>query len=250
MEIVGVDTLILIFHRLKKSLMDLQWDRVKKMLSSLPYLIKQLKRIGFKQEILLNIYRTHGLSHFIYSAPMLCSCSDLAKSEMESFQRRILKIINLDQVLAASKFGIDCICKLIDKTNIKTMFKMLADPKHPITAKLPKNIRATSLSRTYNTNLANTETYKNSFVQKYLRFIRDGTDNLYLPRNLKNYNTTLYTIKNNNNPTSCKVSNNSNAKLKFKCKYCLHDFAGLQLHLKKNPICRLKNEEWSNHLGK
>jgi len=49
---------------------------------------------------------------------------------MESFQRRILKIINLDQVLAASKLGIDCICKLIDKTNIKTMFKMLADPKH------------------------------------------------------------------------------------------------------------------------
>ena len=81
-------------------------------------------------------------------------------------------------------------------------------------------------------------------------FIRDGTDNLCLPRNLKNYNTTLYTIKNNNNPTSCKVSNNSNAKLKFKCKYCLHDFAGLQLHLKKNPICRLKHEEWSNHLGK
>ncbi len=51
-------------------------------------------------------------------------------------------------------------------------------------------------------------------------------------------------------PTSCKVSNNSNAKLKFKGKYCLHVFAGLQLHLKKNPICRLKHEEWSNHLGK
>ncbi len=32
-----------------------------------------------------------------------------------------------------------------------------------------------------------------------------------------NYNTTLYTIKNSNNPTSCKVSNNSNTKLKFKC---------------------------------
>ena len=63
-------------------------------------------------------------------------------------------ILNIEtQLIHRSKFGIDCICKLIDKTNIKSMFNMLADPKHPITAKLPKNIRATSLSRTYNTFL-------------------------------------------------------------------------------------------------
>ena len=53
----------------------------------------------------------------------------------------------------------------------------------------------------------------------------------------------------NNVPTSCKVPKD-NAKLRFKCKYCLRDFAGLQLHLKRNPICRLKNEEWSTNLGK
>jgi hypothetical protein len=68
---------------------------------------------------------------------------------------------------------------------------------------LTKNNRAISTNRVYNTNLANTEAYKNSFVQKYLRFIRDGTDNLYLHRNLKNYNTT--TSKVNNVPTNCKV---------------------------------------------
>jgi hypothetical protein len=60
---------------------------------------------------------------------------------------------------------------------------MLKDAKHPITAKLTKNNRTVSTNRVYSTNLANKEAYKNSFVQKYLRFIRDGTDNLYLPRN-------------------------------------------------------------------
>jgi hypothetical protein len=226
---------------------DQQWERVKKMISSLPYLIKQLKRIGFKLEILINIYRTHGLSHFIYSAPMLSSCSDHAKLEMENFQRRILKIVNLDPEIASSKFDIKTISKLIDKTNVNILANMLKDSKHPITAKLTKNNRAISTNRVYNTNLANTEAYKNSFVQKYLRVIRDGTDNLYLPRNLKNYNTTISKV--NNVPTSYIVPKD-NAKLRFKCKYCLRDFAGLQLHLKRNPICRLKNEEWSTNLGK
>ncbi len=72
--------------------------------------------------------------------------------------------------------------------------------------------------------------YKSSFVQKYLRFIRDGTDYLYLPRSLKNANTTISKV--NNVPTNCKVPKD-NAKLRFKCKYCLRDFTGLQLHLKR-----------------
>jgi hypothetical protein len=178
---------------------------------------------------------------------MLSSCSDHAKLEMENFQRRILKIVNLDPEIASSKFDIKTISKLIDKTNVNILANMLKDSKHSITAKLTKNNRAISTNRVYNTNLANTEAYKNSFVQKYLRVIRDGTDNLYLPRNLKNYNTTISKV--NNVPTSCIVPKD-NAKLRFKCKYCLRDFAGLQLHLKRNPICRLKNEEWSTNLGK
>jgi hypothetical protein len=102
---------------------DQQWERVQKIISSLPYLIKQLKRIGFRLEILINIYRTHGLSNFIYSAPTISSSPDPAKVEMEKFQRRILRIVNLDPDLASSKFDIISISKLINKTNDNILAK-------------------------------------------------------------------------------------------------------------------------------
>ena len=40
---------------------------------------------------------------------------------------------------------------------------------------------------------ANTEAYSNTFLQKYLRHLRDGCTNLYLPRSIKNYNTIINT---------------------------------------------------------
>ena len=65
------------------------------------------------------------------------------------------------------------------------MIRIIADPKLPI------NYRVTNITRRYvtNNNKTNTEAYKNSFVQKHLRYLRDCTDNLYLPRSLKDYNT-------------------------------------------------------------
>jgi len=71
---------------------DQQWERVQKIISSLPYLIKQLKRIGFRLEILINIYRTHGLSNFIYSAPTISSSPDPAKVEMENSKEEYLEL--------------------------------------------------------------------------------------------------------------------------------------------------------------
>jgi hypothetical protein len=61
--------------------------------------------------------------------------------------------------------------------------------------------------------------------------------------------TSLEILRITTQQSSCKVPKD-NAKLILKCKYCLRDFAGLQLHLKRNSICRLKNEEWSTNLGK
>ena len=46
-----------------------------------------------------------------------------AKVEMEKFQRRILRIVNLDPDLASSKFDIISISKLINKTNDNILAK-------------------------------------------------------------------------------------------------------------------------------
>ena len=66
---------------------DQQWTRVKNITSSVPYLIKRLKQQGWPEPILITIYRSHALSHFIYSAPTLTSASLSAKHEMERFQK-------------------------------------------------------------------------------------------------------------------------------------------------------------------
>ena len=49
---------------------DRQWQLVQRKTSTVPYLIKRLKHLGFRQEILVNVYRSHALSHFAYSASL------------------------------------------------------------------------------------------------------------------------------------------------------------------------------------
>jgi hypothetical protein len=48
------------------------------------YLIKQLKLMGFKEEILMYIYRSITLSQYLCNAPLLGSASPQAKKEMET----------------------------------------------------------------------------------------------------------------------------------------------------------------------
>ena len=40
-----------------------QWYKVQKTISSVPYLLFILKRDGFREEILVNVYRSYALSH-------------------------------------------------------------------------------------------------------------------------------------------------------------------------------------------
>ena len=54
--------------------------------------------------------------------------------------------------------------------------------------KLSINVRATSINIAPR---ANTEAYSNTFLQKYLRHLRHGCTNLYLPGSIKNYNTII-----------------------------------------------------------
>ena len=79
---------------------DHQWTRVQKITSSTPYLIGRLKCCGFRTELLVNTYRSFGLSHFTYSAPLLTSTSTKAKDEMRSYHRRILNIIGISPEIA------------------------------------------------------------------------------------------------------------------------------------------------------
>ena len=152
---------------------------------------------------------------------------------MSNFQRRILKIIRIEPELIACKYHISSISQLLDKTNTNIMTRIIADPDHPITSKLPINYRATNINRRYVTNKANTEAYKNGFVQKHLRYLRDGTGNLYLPRSLKDYITRLLTSSTNTQKTL-------SIKPRLTCQHCQKDFIGLKIHLRTNPICRLK----------
>ena len=72
-----------------------QWDRVRLITASLPYLIKNLKHLGFQTDILVSVYRSYWLSHFIYSAPVLISTAASTQIDMQRYQNRILRIIGI-----------------------------------------------------------------------------------------------------------------------------------------------------------
>ena len=48
----------------------------------------------------------YGLSHFVYSAPILTSCTVGAKSEMASVQRKVLRAIGISEATAAALYNI------------------------------------------------------------------------------------------------------------------------------------------------
>ena len=77
---------------------DIHWDKVSKTTNSQKYQLKHhehLKQLKFKEEILINVYRSLTLSHSTYSAPLLISTSKNVKREMAKQQHRFLKIIGL-----------------------------------------------------------------------------------------------------------------------------------------------------------
>jgi len=81
---------------------DEQCSQVYSLISDFPYLAKQLKRCGFKLNILVSAYKSLVLSHFNYSSTVLVATSASTKQEMSNFQNRILRILNItsEQALA------------------------------------------------------------------------------------------------------------------------------------------------------
>ena len=67
-----------------------QWDHVYDKIRTAPYLLRQLRQLGFREPILVNVYRSYVKSHLAYSAPALTSATSKLIEEMEVFQRRAL----------------------------------------------------------------------------------------------------------------------------------------------------------------
>ena len=118
--------------------LDKQWKSVQNKTKTFPYLVKRLKYLGFKKEILLSVYNSYALSHFRYSAPLLAYCSPKVSDEIHSFQRRIMRIINITSEEANSKHNIDSIDCVIETHCVKILQRILADQHHPITSKIPR----------------------------------------------------------------------------------------------------------------
>jgi len=224
---------------------DSQWDRVQKITQSFPYMLNQLKKAGFRESILVNVYRSYAISHFIYSAPVLTSVSEKAKNEIKSFHANVLRILKITPDELFKKYEISSIENIIDKTCTDMLLRIISDPGHPITSKLKVNLRATDISKKYCTSTANTEAFKNTFIQKYLRLIRDKCVNLYLPRQLKDYNTKIVTIvaPTPSQPTPASRQLTKPEKTKISCSICNHlvkPGSGLTSHQRISKLCMKK----------
>ena len=95
--------------------------------------MKQLKKLKFKQEILINVYRSLGLSNCTYSVPILISTSANAKNEMTKQQHRFLKIIGITPQKAYDKQNILPIDMFIAKSCTNIVELILKDETHPLT---------------------------------------------------------------------------------------------------------------------
>ena len=163
-----------------------QWNRVLKLISSIPYLIKQLKRLGFREEILVNVYRSLVISHIDYSCLVLTSTNCTIKNEMVGFQNRILRIIGISSVKAESTYNIIDVTDHIEKTCVQKIQKMLDDPDHYLTIKLTTNTRSYALHK-LRTEKARTETYNKSIVPTAVRIIKNGKANMYNAKTLEDH---------------------------------------------------------------
>lgn len=163
---------------------DEQWKKVHNNIKSVPYLLKRLKQLGHTQPNLLQVYRSYAISHLIYSAPILTSCSAAAKREIQHFHKNALHIIGIDVTNSSSFNIIFDIEELLDRICINILKKILADSCHPITSKLTHTNSRNPNRFLYALNTAKTTTYQKSFIQKYLRILRDGVSDLYLPSNI------------------------------------------------------------------
>ncbi|RNA16087.1 RNA-directed DNA polymerase from mobile element jockey-like [Brachionus plicatilis] len=142
--------------------LDLQWRRVRSIVSPVEFLLKQLKLNGWSTPMLICVYRAYCLSHFTYSAVMLTSASAAAKCEMNAFNSRLWRIMGIDDQTAGS-YKLLPIAEFIDQVCEQTLNRILADPNHPITSCQPRNLRLNARFPFQTRLLITTASYRSSF---------------------------------------------------------------------------------------
>ena len=80
----------------------------------------------------------------------------------------------------------------------------------------------------FRTSVAKTTAYANSFVQKHLKIIRDGTENLYFQKK---------TVDSANIESKQTTNNQTQQKTKTVCPYCNSSFIVIKTHLRMNKAC-------------
>jgi hypothetical protein len=155
-----------------------QWQRVKLMTRSTPFLIKRLRRTGFERGILVNVYRSLVLSHFNYSSPLLTTSSRSDKHEMQMFQKRLLRIIGINTPEELKKYNIVDIETHIENAAVSKIRKVLSNPHHPLNKRYARtNARTGKMALMV--PKPKTKKYTNSIVPKCVRILRDGAEDLY-----------------------------------------------------------------------
>ena len=209
-----------------------QWQLTIKKIQSIPYLISRLKKLGFRTEILISVYNSHALSHFIYSAPLLTNCNADIKREMDSFQSRVLKIINMTADKAKLKYNIRSISELIDHHCTQLLKRMLSNENHPLN-KIPyltewnerKGVKRIIQAKARNAP------YRNSFVQKYIPAVRDGVQGLYTKQQ-NSLNIPASRCNTSDTPTKTANMNIKPSKPMIKCEYCGNSYKGIMNHIR------------------
>ena len=232
---------------------NVQWEQTAKTTNCHIYLIKQLKRMGFKEEILVNVYQSITLSQYLYNAPLLCSTNEMSKAEMVKQQNRFFDIIGITPEKALFEYNIIPIEAYIDQQCLNIVERILKDPYHPITQKQNQTHQYNTRNKTIvNITQARTSKYQKSCVQQSLRIMRDGYKNKYTdPRkqetttnnylmelqHLKQQNKRLKRAKAKGKHLQAKhtqlVSNNTTTN---KCQICnkiLISAQGLKIHTAK-----------------
>ena len=112
---------------------DEQWKETSKKTNCHIHLIKSLKSMGFKEEILVNVYQSIILSQYLYAAPLLISANRSAKEEMSKQQIRFFNIIGITAERGLGQYNIPTIASYIDQQCLAVTERILKDPHHPKT---------------------------------------------------------------------------------------------------------------------
>ena len=71
------------------------WAHISRNFNSTIYLLKQMKQLGFRKKLMVNVYKSFILNQIISNSNILCSANKNIKNEIERIQNRAIKIINI-----------------------------------------------------------------------------------------------------------------------------------------------------------